>query len=76
MMGETVQQRPGKTFRTKYFGPFIERQVGGGQCGRARTSGHGVCGLGQFSARSLVATLTFMAVAAATVFIIRSVAGG
>jgi uncharacterized membrane protein YedE/YeeE len=32
------------------------------------TSGHGVCGLANLSSRSLVATLTFMIVAAATVF--------
>ena len=29
MVGETVQQCPGQTFRTEYLGPFIERQVGG-----------------------------------------------
>jgi len=38
----------------------------GGGC----TSGHGVCGLSRFSRRSLVATVTFMAVAAATVFVV------
>lgn len=41
----------------------------GGGC----TSGHGVCGLSRFSVRSLVATLTFMATAALTVFIVRHV---
>jgi len=37
--------------------------------GSGCTSGHGICGLGRFQPRSLVATLTFMAtgVAAATV---------
>jgi uncharacterized membrane protein YedE/YeeE len=35
------------------------------------TSGHGVCGLSNLSPRSLVATLTFMAIAAATVFVVR-----
>jgi hypothetical protein len=40
-------------------------RVGGG-C----TSGHGVCGLARFSRRSLVATLTFIATAAATVFVV------
>lgn len=35
------------------------------------TSGHGVCGLGRRSARSLVATLTFMIAGAATVAVIR-----
>jgi uncharacterized membrane protein YedE/YeeE len=37
------------------------------------TSGHGVCGLPRFSSRSIVATLTFMATAAATVFVARHV---
>jgi uncharacterized membrane protein YedE/YeeE len=35
------------------------------------TSGHGVCGLSNLSRRSLVATLTFMIVAAGTVFVVR-----
>jgi uncharacterized membrane protein YedE/YeeE len=35
------------------------------------TSGHGVCGLANLSPRSLAATLTFMAVAGLTVFVIR-----
>lgn len=39
------------------------------------TSGHGVCGLGNLSARSLVAVVTFMAVAAATVFVARHLLG-
>lgn len=33
------------------------------------TSGHGICGMGRFSKRSIVATCTFMSVAIATVFI-------
>jgi uncharacterized membrane protein YedE/YeeE len=39
----------------------------GGGC----TSGHGVCGIGRFSRRSMVATATFMATAILTVFAIR-----
>ncbi len=39
----------------------------GGGC----TSGHGVCGIGRFSRRSVVATATFMASAILTVFVIR-----
>ena len=39
-------------------------------------SGHGVCGLARMSPRSLVATLTFMATAALTVFLVRHVMGG
>ena len=37
--------------------------------GSGCTSGHGVCGLGRRSARSLVATVTFMAAGVVTVFI-------
>jgi hypothetical protein len=40
------------------------------------TSGHGVCGVPRLSVRSIVATLTFMATAAATVFLLRLVAVG
>lgn len=39
------------------------------------TSGHGVCGLGNLSVRSLVAVAIFMGVAAATVFVVRHVIG-
>lgn len=35
------------------------------------TSGHGVCGLSRLSARSLVATVTFMATGFATVYLAR-----
>jgi uncharacterized protein len=37
--------------------------------GSGCTSGHGVCGLGRRSVRSLVATLVFMGMGAATVFV-------
>ncbi|RJG41851.1 YeeE/YedE family protein [Motilimonas pumila] len=39
--------------------------------GNGCTSGHGICGMGRGSVRSIVATGTFMLVAALTVFIIR-----
>lgn len=45
----------------------------GARIGGGCTSGHGVCGLPRFSIRSIVATLTFMAVAALTVFVVRHV---
>ncbi|HXV24872.1 MAG TPA: YeeE/YedE thiosulfate transporter family protein [Alphaproteobacteria bacterium] len=48
----------------------------GTSLGSGCTSGHGVCGLARLSPRSLVATLTFMAVAVATVFVTRHVIGG
>ena len=44
----------------------------GGGC----TSGHGVCGMARLSARSIVATLTFMVTTGVTVFLVRHVFGG
>lgn len=44
--------------------------------GSGCTSGHGVCGLARLSPRSLVATLTFMATTALTVYVARHVLGG
>ena len=41
--------------------------------GSGCTSGHGVCGLGRRSIRSLMATLVFMSAAFATVFLLRHV---
>jgi uncharacterized protein len=43
--------------------------------GNGCTSGHGICGLARFSLRSLVATIIFMAVAIATVYVTRHVLG-
>lgn len=45
----------------------------GTRMGNGCTSGHGVCGLGRFSARSLAAVITFMATAIVTVFLLRQV---
>ncbi|MEL7054651.1 MAG: YeeE/YedE family protein [Cyanobacteria bacterium J06634_6] len=45
----------------------------GTRLGHGCTSGHGVCGLGRLSGRSLVAVLTFLATGFITVFIIRHV---
>ena len=47
----------------------------GSRLGAGCTSGHGVCGIGRGSPRSLVATVTFMATAILTVFITRHVLG-
>jgi hypothetical protein len=47
----------------------------GTQLGNGCTSGHGVCGLARGSGRSLVATATFMATAALTVFALRHLLG-
>ena len=48
----------------------------GTQLGSGCTSGHGVCGIGRLSRRSMVATLTFMVTAAATVFVVNELLGG
>jgi uncharacterized membrane protein YedE/YeeE len=48
----------------------------GTRLGSGCTSGHGLCGVGRLSQRSLVATAIFFATGAATVFILRHVIGG
>lgn len=48
----------------------------GSRMGGGCTSGHGVCGIARFSARSLIATAIFMAAAIATVAVVRRVIGG
>jgi uncharacterized membrane protein YedE/YeeE len=45
----------------------------GTRMGNGCTSGHGVCGLGRLSWRSLAAVLTFMLTAVVTVFLMRHV---
>ena len=47
----------------------------GTQLGSGCTSGHGVCGLGRGSPRSLAAVLAFMATGVATVFVVRHLLG-
>lgn len=47
----------------------------GVKLGSGCTSGHGVCGIGLASRRSISATLTFMATGMATVFVVRHVLG-
>lgn len=62
-------------------GPFLIAAGGllvgfGTAIGAGCTSGHGICGLSRLSPRGIAATLTFMGVAVATVFLIRHVLGG
>jgi len=47
----------------------------GASWGKGCTSGHGVCGLGRLSLRSLVATLVFLSVAIITTYFVRHVFG-
>ena len=48
----------------------------GTRMGSGCTSGHGVCGLGRRSPRSLTATLTFMAFGVFTVTVMQALQGG
>lgn len=48
----------------------------GSRLGNGCTSGHGICGLSRLSPRSAVSVATFMAVAAATVYVTRHLLGG
>jgi uncharacterized membrane protein YedE/YeeE len=48
----------------------------GTRLGNGCTSGHGVCGLSRLSIRSFVATITFMAAAAITVFVTKHLLSG
>ncbi|MBX9913347.1 MAG: YeeE/YedE family protein [Pseudomonadaceae bacterium] len=47
----------------------------GSRYGAGCTSGHGVCGISRLSARSLVATVAFMAAGFATVLVLRHLLG-
>jgi uncharacterized membrane protein YedE/YeeE len=71
--GLASQPTPTSTFApwAMLIGGFL---VGWGtRMGNGCTSGHGVCGLGRLSGRSLVAVITFMLTAAITVFMTRHV---
>ena len=47
----------------------------GARLGNGCTSGHGVCGIGRFSPRSIVATIIFIIVGAAGVFVVNHFLG-
>lgn len=47
----------------------------GTRLGSGCTSGHGVCGISRLSLRSMVATLTFIAFGALTVFLVKQLGG-
>ncbi|MFQ3615569.1 MAG: YeeE/YedE thiosulfate transporter family protein [Cyanobacteriota bacterium] len=69
--GFAVQPTPRSTFApvAMLVGGLL---VGWGtRMGNGCTSGHGVCGLGRLSGRSLVAVLTFLMTGMLTVFVIR-----
>lgn len=47
----------------------------GSRMGSGCTSGHGICGMGRFSPRSIIATISFMSAGIVTVFVIRHLLG-
>ncbi|MDA0425549.1 YeeE/YedE family protein [Stutzerimonas frequens] len=65
-------------FQSGWFGLSIAGLlVGvGTRYGSGCTSGHGVCGISRLSARSIVATLAFMAAGFGTVYVLRHLLGG
>ncbi|MCE8034203.1 MAG: YeeE/YedE family protein [Halomonas sp.] len=71
--GEVVGQPAGGVALMLVAGLLVG--VGTG-LGSGCTSGHGVCGLARLSPRSMVATVTFLLSAIATVYIVRHVLGG
>lgn len=64
-------------FQSGWFGLLIAGLlVGvGTRYGSGCTSGHGVCGISRLSARSIVATLAFMAAGFGTVYVLRHLLG-
>lgn len=48
----------------------------GSKLGSGCTSGHGICGIGRLSKRSIVATCTFMVSAIVTLFIVKLITTG
>lgn len=69
---------PSEAIRSGWVWPVIAGLlVGFGTgIGSGCTSGHGVCGIGRLSPRSIIATCVFMASGIATVAVMRIVMGG
>jgi len=74
MIGAPVTIELTRSVPVLIVGGFL---VGFGTCAaNGCTSGHGVCGLGLLSRRSVMVTVTFMITSMATVFVIRHLLGG
>ncbi|PMR69598.1 YeeE/YedE family protein [Halomonas heilongjiangensis] len=71
--GEVVGRPAGGVVLMLFAGLLVGAGTG---LGSGCTSGHGVCGLARLSVRSLAATLTFLATAIVTVFVVRHLIGG
>ena len=73
-IGGLVAPRAGVSFGLVALAGLL---VGWGtRLGSGCTSGHGVCGLGRLSVRSLAAVLTFLLTGMVTVFVVRHALGG
>ena len=71
------QAFPSGPHRTALALVFAGLLVGfGTRLGGGCTSGHGVCGIGRLSMRSILATVTFIVTGAATVFVVDHLLGG
>jgi hypothetical protein len=69
----SLQLRQGYPVLLIIFGGFL---VGfGTRMGSGCTSGHGICGVANFSIRSITATITFMLSGMLTVFILKQLLG-
>lgn len=66
--GEAMPNNDGSWLMAVIGGALVGFGV---KLGSGCTSGHGVCGIGRFSFRSLVATLCFMASGIITVYVLR-----
>ncbi|MBB1472491.1 YeeE/YedE family protein [Luteimonas sp. MC1782] len=78
--GASITLLPDMATPREGFSPLLLVAAGllvgfGTSLGNGCTSGHGVCGLGRLSLRSLVAVLTFMATAVATTWVVRHAGG-
>lgn len=75
------QSLPGVDYAAREGYPPLLLVIGGllvgfgTRVGNGCTSGHGVCGLGRRSRRSLLATVTFMATAVITTYLVRHLWG-
>ena len=65
--GHVPSEYSGNLFLVVVAGLFVGV---GTRIGNGCTSGHGICGVGRFSIRSVVATCTFMATAMLTVLLV------
>ncbi len=74
LLPQAVAFRPERSWPVLVLGGLL---VGyGTRLANGCTSGHGVCGLGRLSLRSIVATIVFVVSGAATVFVVNQVYGG